>query len=537
MNPPDPKQIQDFQRNLMGLNKLMFQQKKPPQRVNIKDDLASVIKQEPAEVAEKRRDYVIAPDIAKRVFGSYFNKYERERKKKDEEEQKKQAIIQPIVDKTPKADLYDLNIAGNLKKLRDVVTDQAKQAVDAIKEEAQTRINNATTTAQKNNITADEGIPVAILFSIIILCVSIFFIIAKWATSTIVTKITLGSLIVTFASVLGYLYHTYYQTAIHTYYFSLPIIAMSLICVAFFIGLYYGYDYMMNTPMFQSYSKIINIVFSFIGATLILALFATIKHSEMRRNDKSTQDALNNGLLKAPFKSYLKYTAWLVSAFILVSIALVGVQFISRESEFTGTFLSLIFGVFMLMTVLYIIYGFLSQIEVPDSAFARVLTKVFAIIYHFVFAIPCFLYEVVLNVKGTPTFVYKILLAQILAVTGYVFIPRIWKWRTERNAIQVSAVNLKHKKTYASWNDIFKLDHYKTQLERTPWEQLRDYVMGEEQSFMDYMKKTEHLSQKDFKYEYSVDFETFFHELPPNTTHLGNQFVHVFSFCVAEWMS
>jgi hypothetical protein len=505
--PVDRDRRRLLQKQLLQLNKELLKGD-VKKRVNIRDDLEGIIKKDPEQL-HRKTDYIVPPDLAKKIFGTYYDKYERDRKKVEE----KQTIIEEE-DKTKKGDLYDLKLGEYMNTFKDVIGSQIKTTVAAVDNQISGVPENST--------------PVALFFSIVILCICIFFIIVK---TSITLRITLG--IISFLCTMAIVYILYYfkEQAIKSYYFSIPIFFMVMVIVGFVAALYYGYEYLSETAMFAQYSKIINILFAFIGSVLVLTLLATVKHLEYKRTaEKSHGDAIREGVFKAPWKAYFKYTAWLSGAFGIVAAALGLIQFISRESEFTGVFMTLLFAVFMVMTILYITYGFLSQIELPDTAFSRMISRIFSILYHFIFAIPCFLYEVVLNVKGTPTYVYKILAVQILIVLAYVFVPRIIKWGTTRNALQTTAVNLNHQKTYATFNDIFKLDDHDTRLNRTPWEKLKDYVMGESKTFMDYMKQTEHLDRKEFKYEYSVEFETFFHNLPPNTTHLGNQYVHVFNF-------
>lgn len=509
--PIDRDRRKLIQKQLLELNKQLLKGD-VRKRVNIKDDLEGIIKNDPEQL-QRQTDYIMPQELAKKIFGSYYDKYERERKEKEQ----KQSIIEvDVADKQKNGDLYDLRIGEYMDTFKQAIGSQIKSTVDA----AENQIKDV-------NIPANST-PVALFFSIVILCISIFFIIVKTSTSL---RIVLS--IISFLCTISIAYILLYfkEQSIQSYYFSIPIFFMVMVIVGFVAALYYGYEYLSETAMFAQYSKIINILFAFIGSVLVLTLLATVKHLEYKRTaEKSHGDAIREGVFKAPWKAYFKYTAWLSGAFGIVALALGIIQFISRESEFSGVFMTLIFAVFMVITILYIAYGFLSQIELPDSALSRMISRIFSVLYHFLFAIPCFFYEVVLNVSGTPSYVYKILAVQILIVLAYVFVPRIMKWGTTRNALQTTAVNLNHQKTYATFNDIFKLDEHNTQLNRTPWEKLKEYVMGESKTFMDYMKQTEHLDRKEFKYEYSVEFETFFHNLPPNTTHLGNQYVHVFNF-------
>jgi hypothetical protein len=489
---------------------LEFAQKPNVKKQKVHHDLENLIRENKEGIPQniiQKNEYLMDADLARKIFGSYFSSYEK--KKKEEEDKKKEET------KEQKTQLYDLNISEKLKTVNNLL----KKGVDNFVEQT------------------DKAPPIKRETTVVILVTSFIM---------MITFIILGYMNILEVSIVWYilsgftllipmfLYWKYRSDVIFVGKFSTPIMLTIGLSIMIYGMLFYVYIYLQKTPMFAIYGSYLNTVFAVISAFIVLFIFATAQATENIRSFTNTESHINTAGKKSVeiMKEYIRYSISLFGGIILVGISSWLILKVSTSNEFLTTFLSILFVLLLLLTVLYVIYRLTTFLPEPTGGFL-IFSQVFKLIYHLFFAIPCFFFDVILNVKSTPTFVYKLLAGQIGFVALYILLPRFWKWLREKGhvVIQGDAVKLNVKKSYMNWSQLFKTGVEPTNINPPSfWEKIKNNFMKQEQTFMDYMKDHVNTPAQEFKYEYRLTFETFFHNIPPNTTHLGNQFVRVFSF-------
>lgn len=479
-------------------------------------DLEGFIKQgkDGAENLIHKNEYVMDAELARKIFGSYFDDYQKKKKEAEQKEKDKEEEKKP-------QQLYDLNILPNLQKANEAIQAKMTDAFDNLK---QSKLSKVAETSHVAYTWYILGVIILLCMFVLLFFYNVGGMRWMWAITSTVPIITLILLFMKYPNKAKWLGYT-----------SIPLVAVILMSIALFALLYYVYSYLKNTAAFSVYGTTINTVFATLSAFIVLFIFATVKVVDFRNIIGKSEEDMKDGTSKAVnvLKEYVKYSLSLFGGFVLVALSTWLVLKLTSNNEFLSMFLSIMFVLFSLVTVLYVVYIFVSKITLPDSPIANLIGKIFKLIYHLFFAIPCIFYELFLNAKGTPKFVYKILAAQIAIVVGYIFIPRLWKWIRERGHIyiQKDAVKLNIKKSYMNWYQLYNSGVAPSKVENlSMWEKVKDTFFKEEKNFMDYMKEQVTVPKQDFKYEYSLGLELFLHNLPPNTSHLGNQFVRVFSF-------
>lgn len=499
------KRIEELQRALYGQYVV-----KPKHH----HDLEEFVKQgkDGAENMIHKNEYIMNEKLARNIFGSYFDDYE---KKKRETQQKKD---EP---QTEKPQLYDLNLLPKLKEANKAINDKMTNAFDNLKRASTNVPSEVSNTSYTWYIL---GLIILILIFIILIAINAGGMNWLWWIVMIIPIIGLIFIVMKYPEKTKWFGYT-----------SIPLVAVLALSVGLFTFIFYAYSYIKHTAMFQIYGSMINTVFAIVSAFIVLFIFATVKVVDFRNIVGDAEKDTKDGTSKATnvLKEYLKYSLSLFGGFALVLLSTMLVLRLTSNKEFLSMFLSIIFVLFTGLTVLYVVYLFMSQITLPDSPIANMIGKFFKLIYHLFFAIPCTFYEVFLNAKDTPIFVYKILAIQLATIGGYIYLPRIWKWMRERGhvVIQEDAVKLNIKKSYMNWYQLYNSGVPESKIsDGSLWERFKDTLFKEGKNFTDYMKEQTSFPKQDFKYEYSLGFETFFHNIPPNTSHLGGQFVRVFSF-------
>lgn len=498
------RKIDEFQKILYG---------RRIQKPKHHHDLEEFIKQgkDGAENMIHKNEYIMDEKLARNIFGTYFEDYE---KKKREAQQKKDEEKKP-------EQLYDLNLLPRLKEANKAINEKMTDAFDNLK-----RASGKVPPLKTNTAFTWYILVLIILISMFSILLASNAGNAGWLW-VIPLILSLTGLI--------FVITKYPEKSKWFGYTSIPLVAVLALSVGLFAFIFYAYSYIKNTAMFKIYGSVINTVFAVVSAFIILFVFATVKVVDFRNIIGDSEKDTKDGTSKAVnvLKEYVKYSLSLFGGFALVLLSTMLVLRLTSNKEFLSMFLSIVFVLFTILTILYVVYLFVSKITLPDSPIANAVGKFFKLIYHLFFAIPCVLYEVFLNAKDTPKFVYKILAVQTAILGGYIYLPRIWKWMRERGhvVIQEDAVKLNIKKSYMNWYQLYNSGIPESKInDGSLWERFKDTLFKEGKNFTDYMKEQITVPKQDFKYEYSLGLETFFHNIPPNTSHLGNQFVRVFSF-------
>jgi uncharacterized membrane protein len=505
------KDKDSIQRKIDEFQKILYGQR--IQKPKHHHDLEEFIKQgkDGAENMVHKNEYIMDEKLARNIFGKYFEDYE---KKKKEAQQKKDEEKKP-------EQLYDLNLLPRLKEANKAINEKMTDAFDNLK-----RASGKVPPLETNTAFTWYILVLVILISIFSILLATNAGNAGWLW-IIPVILSLAGLI--------FVITKYPEKSKWFGYTSIPLVAVLALSLGLFAFIFYTYSYIKKTAMFPIYGSIINTVFAILSTFIILFIFATVKVVDFRNiigdSEKDTKDGTSRAV--NVLKEYIKYSLSLFGGFALVLLSTMLVLRLTSNKEFLSMFLSIVFVLFTILTILYVVYLFMSRITLPDSPIANAVGKFFKLIYHLFFAIPCVLYEVFLNTKDTPNFVYKILAIQLATIGGYIYLPRIWKWMRERGhiVIQEEAVKLNIKKSYMNWYQLYNSGIPESNVsDSSLWEKFKDTLFKEGKNFTDYMKEQTTVQKQDFKYEYSLGLETFFHNIPPNTSHLGNQFVRVFSF-------